>query len=750
MEVEQRCIKSVLHAPDFIRSYINDLVIATTELESRASLIYTLALLRCSEREALVPVEMFSQIFMTRCLGVARSAGAQARFRPSEICQRYLVDALEHVPPMANYDFTYFGQLCNQLGRRMHTMIMTSLRRHTNSRRSRAIRTSILTAFPNLPKSVCSFVTKHMLWSLSGAPDTSCRRPDPSRYKDPRVRVVGIPLLGDPTIIALINTHTAQFDHRTLTIDPDDGYFSDDNIQSSPHVFFQYMTFLFKVLEQILLKAPFQLVPQFTMKRRSITLGVEQVAELMQRLSQTEGLLEELGIDFGAIPSPEEVFATNVANRSQKHQVKRASHGLKRQRVQELEVELMDASLPDRKRRRTEDYLHKAQERLQASTKQLEKVSAVTPKNKPPKQRKYGQVSREQWKKCHRMVVSRLFYPPRDAKKHWNGVITTDGISCSWHQTKHRVVPATHLKTKTKTSATPIEIVPLSSLGPTAPHTRPKDYGTHGETVWIEPGPLTIIAVDPGHATLVDAVRYHPDGVHVEPLPIGASRRQKRRHHLQQKLGTQDRTHFSLTNVHWQVLCGRRTIKDRMQHLMKKMDLQPAIDLLAQSSSRVATSVAYMEHLQARLATLDTMKRLVTAKAPSRWKFECYQKEQLAAHQLSKDLLSGCTGPSVVVWGNGGFGPTSHGHASAPNKRLRRLLSKYVPVILSSEYRSSQRSACCHSHLTDRPSPKRVTVKQCTACKTLLSRDVSAACIILDIFEFQRLHQTKELPAFID
>jgi hypothetical protein len=116
MEVEQRCIKSVLHAPDFIRSYINDLVIATTELESRASLIYTLALLRCSEREALVPVEMFSQIFMTRCLGVARSAGAQARFRPSEICQRYLVDALEHVPPMANYDFTYFGQLCNQLG----------------------------------------------------------------------------------------------------------------------------------------------------------------------------------------------------------------------------------------------------------------------------------------------------------------------------------------------------------------------------------------------------------------------------------------------------------------------------------------------------------------------------------------------------------------------------------------------------------------------------------------------------------
>ena len=164
-----------------------------------------------------------------------------------------------------------------------------------------------------------------------------------------------------------------------------------------------------------------------------------------------------------------------------------------------------------------------------------------------------------------------------------------------------------------------------------------------------------------------------------------------------------------------------------MQHLMSKMGLQPAIDVLSQHTSRVSTSVAYMDHLHARLATLDTMKRLVKAKAPSRWKFECFQKEQLATHQLSKDLLFGCTGPSIVVWGNGGFGPTSRGHAAAPNKRLRRLLSKYMPVILSSEYCSSQRSACCHAALTDRPSPKRVAraraqapVKQCTTCKCVL------------------------------
>ena len=64
--------------------------------------------------------------------------------------------------------------------------------------------------------------------------------------------------------------------------------------------------------------------------------------------------------------------------------------------------------------------------------------------------------------------------------------------------------------------------------------------------------------------------------------------------------------------------------------------------------------------------------------------FECYRKEQLA-----KDLFLGCTGPSILIWGDGGFGPKSHGHASAPNMRLRRLLSKYIPVILLSEYLSS-------------------------------------------------------------
>ena len=91
--VEHRCIKSCLHGPEVIRTYINELVIATSELEARASLIYTLSLLRCNEQEDTVPVEMFSQSFTTRCIGAARRSNAECKFRPSAICQRYLTDA---------------------------------------------------------------------------------------------------------------------------------------------------------------------------------------------------------------------------------------------------------------------------------------------------------------------------------------------------------------------------------------------------------------------------------------------------------------------------------------------------------------------------------------------------------------------------------------------------------------------------------------------------------------------------------
>jgi hypothetical protein len=100
---------------------------------------------------------------------------------------------------------------------------------------------------------------------------------------------------------------------------------------------------------------------------------------------------------------------------------------------------------------------------------------------------------------------------------------------------------------------------------------------------------------------------------------------------------------------------------------------------------------------------------------------------------------------TLVVWGDGGFGPTSRGHAAAPNKKMQALLVHHgCALVTSSEYRSSKRSSCCHAALTGlrtqahKVRGTRVTVHQCCACHHLVGRDASAAHVIADIFAYQQ------------
>jgi hypothetical protein len=92
---------------------------------------------------------------------------------------------------------------------------------------------------------------------------------------------------------------------------------------------------------------------------------------------------------------------------------------------------------------------------------------------------------------------------------------------------------------------------------------------------------------------------------------------------------------------------------------------------------------------------------------------------------------------TLVVWGNGGFGPTSRGHDSAPNKKMQKALSLHMPLVIGSEYLSSKTSCCHHcdvKKLKIKGQKTRNSVVQCISCKTLLGRDVNAAAVIAYIF----------------
>ena len=102
-------------------------------------------------------------------------------------------------------------------------------------------------------------------------------------------------------------------------------------------------------------------------------------------------------------------------------------------------------------------------------------------------------------------------------------------------------------------------------------------------------------------------------------------------------------------------------------------------------------------------------------------------------------MLALCKETVILVWGDGTFSPSTKGHASAPNKRLQRLLSKHIPIVTSSEYKTSQMSPCCGVRLRELQSPgrKRVVLKVCPSCQVQWNRDMAAAINIGHIFKHQ-------------
>ena len=159
---------------------------------------------------------------------------------------------------------------------------------------------------------------------------------------------------------------------------------------------------------------------------------------------------------------------------------------------------------------------------------------------------------------------------------------------------------------------------------------------------------------------------------------------------------------------------------------------------MAKVTSKTCSIEKYLEHVRVKLKTKPEYCEFMKRTSPRRWKQIAYAQKQRAVQKLSSDLLGTCARETtIVVWGDGSFGPTSRGHASAPNKGLRNLLRPYLNIVLGCEFNTSQ-VCCCHhekvSTLRTERYHRRTTVVQCKKNKTLLARDANAAQNILDIF----------------
>ena len=358
------------------------------------------------------------------------------------------------------------------------------------------------------------------------------------------------------------------------------------------------------------------------------------------------------------------------------------------------------------------------------------KASKICVKKKDLEKKYYEAYSIERWASIAPIIFDRLFDVPKRLRNIITRTVTTDGVSASWHCKKSKQIPA-----KRQQDAEPkvIDRIPVSG-----------QLGTHGVDCLLTSKALrnaTVIAVDPGHASLISAVRLHKVMV---PLKI-PQRPTSRQMALLEKKQQLKMTSYELKNTTWRDMNGSRRLLDKIQSQFNQRGMKSAIELLAGTKRFTVDPRVYMDHINARLESSFKFIEIMSLRNKRRWKMEAYSTEQRAVEKLSTQLLEHASPQVIVVWGNGGFPPTSKGHASAPNKKLRRCLSRKMPILVVSEHNTSKRACCCTRAPLDldncrRSSYKRrTTVKKCPRCKTLLGRDMNAAVNISKMF----LHQVR-------
>jgi hypothetical protein len=123
--------------------------------------------------------------------------------------------------------------------------------------------------------------------------------------------------------------------------------------------------------------------------------------------------------------------------------------------------------------------------------------------------------------------------------------VTTDGVTANWHCVK---VDTSQPKGKGNKKKNQVHVDKLS----------PKHFGTFPKEVMFGLRPKNIIAVDPGHANLIAAVRVHEHMV-LTPSEQSLTKSQKRKQNLQKQLEARNRSLFNLSNKEWSANCGRLT-----------------------------------------------------------------------------------------------------------------------------------------------------------------------------------------------
>ena len=168
---------------------------------------------------------MFEQGFITACMRAVAS-DKPVVYAPSAVCLRYLKDARQHVPAVTSYDFKHLTQTIKPTRQAVYNNDQDhiSFTTHLPTRQAKTVRMQVMQAHPGLSRSLCSFVTKSLLWQINGI--HALHRPTAERYKDPSTTTVGQTILSSAFALRLVREHTDNL--HTVGLKPTnfDGFLS--------------------------------------------------------------------------------------------------------------------------------------------------------------------------------------------------------------------------------------------------------------------------------------------------------------------------------------------------------------------------------------------------------------------------------------------------------------------------------------------------------------------------------------------
>jgi hypothetical protein len=731
------------------------------------------------------PKDFLSQTTIEACLRAVR-VNVEGSLRPPliktkwTVVESYLQKAQEKLvsitPPEYWPHLPQFEHTFKQSARSYETVLINNLWMYAAKRLETVIKAEVtprLLESPDL-KSSTSYIYKVIFRKIVRANTIT----NIESYKNKEnIRLYATPFLESDFVRGMIKEHQTWLKdafEQLKTTHFTHGVLSEENVKKRPHLFLNYELFLAQRLdiirdaeaqtEEKTKKATFTIIPQLTMKRRYVTFGKEQTTELLwylakqdqagdfirkeqvpTKVKEKEKEIENLGRQAKTLRSAlirvEEDFINNKDETALKR--KHACMDSCRTKLWDKETTLLKERHDQHKRKRKE-------------------CSDKPPKKKQKLSSWQQSLTRDQVKYLWSKDLG-LFSCPNKIRKGWAGIVTTDGVIASWHLHKEDPTVCTGTEKKTKKKKTAIVVTKLEN----------KLYGTHSADDVLfdfKNQPVNIIAIDPGHDELIHAVRLHKteqgiavlDACLAPLLPTLENTSKATRHRAKYRfLKNANKSTFKLTNKQWAHDTGRLAQRKKTQKLHKNLGLQPAIDILAAATSKTTSLETYFQHVVARVKSAPAFIQLMRIKRTSRWKFETFQREKRAVKQLSADLLGGMdSNNTICAWGNGGFASTSKGHDSAPNKRLRLLLSRYMPIVMNTEYNTTKLSCCCHvegTKLTTKDYKRRWTVKRCdgqhesddgttSKCGKLLGRDENAAHNILYIFKEQHEDEEGAVP----